>query len=324
MTDPIVPMLCSPHKKVMPSVHDALHVLSQRGDYYFDLKLDGIRGVAYVVDGKAQIINRRMQDISVRYPEIIAGLEAAFPDVDCVLDGEIACFEPGTGRLSFKNAHHRDAQSKAPSPLLITAEPATYIAFDVLIWDGDDVRNIAYAGRRAMLKQMVTAHAEANLGSIASHPQLRVMVGETDGETMWQFVRSNQLEGLVAKRASSRYTGGRSIDWIKLKETFRVSAVVVGYSPGTGARAATFGALQLALIDEGAPWRWGEVGTGFTHSEIADLKARIDRGELLIIDIEVQNVTPDRRPRFPSYVGIRSDLTPADCSTGQLSTVPQL
>ena len=298
MLAPVKPMLASPPKSQRLS--------SLAGTYWFDLKLDGIRAVAYWDGQSLVLLNRSMKDITHRYPD----LEAGFPDLPpCVLDGEIvAC----SG--SFQDTAKRDKQTKPADVVRTMREiPVNFVAFDVLEIDGSDCRLQPYFDRRMMLD---------GLGGLFTGPWTTSVVSQDPA--YFEQVKALGLEGVIAKRLRSTYRSGRFADWIKFKTVRSITAIGIGYDPGEGARAH-FGAMHLALLDgNGQPVRIGRVGTGFDATEIAELKAQMDAGVPVLCEIECLNVTKDGQLRFPVYKGTRaSEMSLADARLSQLDDIPR-
>ena len=307
----VVPMLAHPHKTIAPTVHTALNQLND-GQWFFDLKWDGIRCVAHIEDGNVTLINRRMVDITYRYPEIVTALSVAYPDGYRVFDGEVVCFT--NGQPDFPATHRRDAQQSASTAArLVATMPASFVAFDFVYYSGDDLRQLPFRARHRML----ATEAEKVFADYSN--TLKLSSGDTDGETLWQFVNDHRLEGLIAKRLTSKYTPGRSHSWIKLKPTKSVSALVTGYDYGENALAGKLGALHIALRDSDKLVSIGKVGTGFKLADREMVKDALDKGALLAVEVEYQDVSPNGQLRFPSYKGIRTDIDLADCTVDQLS-----
>ncbi len=82
-----------------------------------------------------------------------------------------------------------------------------YCAFDLLVNHGDDIRNEPIEERQAQLAALLE-NIERGVMFVSS---------TDDGEWLWQQVLALKLEGIVAKRAGSRYAGGLSSDWLKIK-----------------------------------------------------------------------------------------------------------
>lgn len=303
-------MLADQSKNVAPLVGDALEILVGRGEHYFDIKWDGIRCLAYVERGDVRLINRRQVDITYRYPDLVEALAATYADRCLVLDGEIICLKDGLP--SFERAHKRDAQSNAGSAAaLARSYPATFMAFDLLFHDGDDLRQMPYAGRRALLKTLAEG---------LTSEAIQWSRSETDGRAMWSFVTTVGLEGLIAKHKTAPYRAGRGSAWIKLKPTRSLSALVSGYDAGKGHRVATFGNLHLVLVnDAGEMVPIGKVGSGFTDKDLRDLLPRLQTPTTpLVVEVEYQEVSPQRQLRFPVYKGVRTDVALLDCHVRQL------
>lgn len=295
----IKPMLASPPKG------ERLSTLA--GTHIFDIKLDGVRAIFYWDGTAARIVNRSGRDRTDVYPDLVAGC----PRVNSpyVLDGEIVAT---TGK--FSDIARRDKQSKYADVNRVMCEvPAQFIAFDFLHGD-EDIRGWRYADRRLALEGF-SATWDDRLPFVTS-------VVSTD-PAFFEIVREQGMEGVIAKRMNSTYRSGRFGDWIKFKTTQSVTCVATGYEPGIGARKH-FGAMFLHMIDaNGQPVAVGKVGTGFTHREIDNLKAQLDAGTPLVVEIECLNVSKDGILRFPVYKGLRTDLSVLDATLSQLDNVPR-
>ena len=208
---------------------------------------------------------------------------------------------------------------------MAAAKPVTYLVFDLLRWDGEDLLALPYAERRARLDAL----------GIAGHRWVATPWFPGGGAQVLAASQENGLEGVVAKRLNSVYRPGlRGPDWRKVKN-FRSQAVVVGgWRPGQGRRAGGIGSLLFGVPDdEGRLVYAGHVGTGFTDQDLADLKrmftARKDtpfEGDLprevtrdahwvepdLVGEVAYAVWTADNRLRHPAWRGVRDDLEPDD------------
>ena len=167
---------------------------------------------------------------------------------------------------------------------------------------------------------------------------MRISETFDDGEALLEAAKQQGLEGVMAKRADSRYfEGRRTRDWLKVKTHGRQEFLIAGYTHGGGRRASTFGSLILAVHD-GAELKYvGNVGTGFTDAEIRRLLAklkplrrdtppfevvpkmpRVRRDEIvwvepkLVAEVEFTEWTRAGTLRHPSYKGLRRDVDPRD------------
>jgi bifunctional non-homologous end joining protein LigD len=294
----IKPMLASPPK--------AERIEQLKGTHAFDTKIDGIRAVLYWDGSVCYITNRSGKHIAHRFPEV----EAAATNLPgpCVLDGEIVAVSG-----SFQDTARRDKQTQPGDVARWMHEiPVVFVAFDVL-WKDTDLRPMPFDWRRQQLELMSL-----------QGPVLTTSVLSLD-PAFFDQVKALGMEGVIAKRLRSTYRAGRFSDWLKFKTVRSITAVGIGYEKGTGARAH-FGAMFLALIDDdGKPVEIGRVGTGFTASEITDLKAMMDAGQPVLCEIECLNKSKDGKLRFPVYKGLRgSELSLADATLSQLDDIPTM
>jgi bifunctional non-homologous end joining protein LigD len=274
--------------------------------YLFDLKIDGVRCFALIDDGDVHLVSRSGVDCTYQYPEVVEALRAAFPTGSWSIDGEIAVNDE-RGLPSWPLSHKRNAQVKNTSGWAAKL-PATYYMFDLLTRDGVDVRSWPLTNRRAALS--VVAQSE----------RLKVVL-HGDGPAMWKVVETYNLEGLVAKRPESAYTSGRRTDWVKIKRTQTVTALVGGFDPGEGSRASTFGALHLYLLDADGkltPDPIGKVGSGFSDKELREVMHAMHEPPL-IVEVEYLDVSPDGLLRQPVFQRIRKDASVHDCTLDQLT-----
>lgn len=273
------------------------------GTHAFDTKIDGVRGILRFDGKRVSITNRNGVDITGRFPELSVKLPCPME-----LDGEVVARDN-----SFESTAIRDKNAR-PTDAMIEAIPVTYVAFDVLNLDGNDRSHLAWSTRRQMLD--VLEASLASVGMTVSTYSLKASFYDT--------VVSLGLEGVIAKRLDQPYAPGkRSSGWVKFKATQRVTAIAVGYEPGTGARSH-FGAMNLVMLDANRqPVNVGKVGTGFTERQMLDLKQSLDAGQPLLVEIECLNVTKTGVLRFPVFRGQRTDLGLLDATTKQLDSLPR-
>lgn len=308
-----------------PATDEAARDLAKRG-FIFDMKWDGVRAIAVVEDDHVQLLNRKGEDFAYRYPEITGALVRLHKRTRdsnghrLVLDGEIVIFDPETGKpqfgltgqRSFGPARWRDIAAAA------LRMPATFVTFDVLEHGGEDIRSWPLSDRLVALEELLPA---AYIGD----GRVRQSVRNANGEAMLNIVRSQRLEGVIAKRLGAPYRAGRSSDWVKMKPTRTCTAIVTGWEPGEGKRADTFGALHLAVLSEaGEKVNIGKVGTGFSDVELATMDPFVKAGQEFYVEVEYL----DRQPktgvlRFPVFVGVRWDLARHEVNEQQLPPIPR-
>lgn len=273
--------------------------------WWFELKFDGIRAcVRRDQDGSVSIFNRRRFDITYRYQDVVSIIEAEHGFTG-TLDGEIIVAGEG-GRPDFAAAHRRDAQQQpARARRLATILPATFVPFDVLDMDGQDLRAASYEMRRV--------HLSRAWGSDG------LSVASQDGPAMWRFVLEQELEGLVAKQGASVYQPGkRSPAWVKLKSTKRLSALVTAATPGKGSQGPV-GSLHLALWDprSKALVPIGRVGSGMRQEDLALAVRRLGDGTPTVVEVEYLQRAASGQLRMPVFKGFRDDVDPGACTLDQ-------
>ncbi len=297
-------------------------------DWVFEVKWDGFRALAYV-DGELSLQSRNQKELIDNFPELNEIKKQAH---NVVLDGEIVILN--NGKVDFQALLER---GKAVSPtereLRTRQWPAAYIVFDILEKDGKPLLDLPLIDRKKILKDAVQE---------GEHVLLEDYV-EKKGEAYFEAVLRKGLEGVMAKKKTSPYQPGvRSGNWLKIKKLRSCDCVIFGYTKGTGARKSTFGALVLGLYDKAVnPVYVGKVGTGFSQDTLETMLSKFRKIETeeepfkgdiaekviwlkpdLVCEVAYQVVTNDMRLRMPSFLRLRRDKEPQDCTLDQLDEVP--
>ena len=292
-------------------------------EWAYEMKWDGVRLVLYVAGGRVRALTRNERDVTSTYPELHA-LAATLGTRQLVLDGEVVATD-ADGRISFGALQPRMHVAR-PGKALLTNAPVTYLAFDVLHLDGVSLLDTPYVERRKLLAGLKLS------GPHWSTPPFFAGGGAEAVATS----RAQYLEGVVAKRLSSKYLPGkRSKDWLKVKNVRAQEVVVGGWRPGAGRREGRIGSLLLGVTGPAGLEYVGHVGTGFTEAVLDDLTARLLRTERktspfatplprphakdarwvtprLVGEVQFGEWTPDGLLRHPSWRGLRADKSPSD------------
>ena len=228
------------------------------GDWMFEIKWDGVRAVAHAMDGGLVIRSRRGDDITKQYPEL-ADLAKHVRAGSAVLDGEIIVPDE-EGRPRFELIQPRImSRGKQAIARMAAKSPARYVAFDLLYQDGQDLRNLPLRTRKRELARIVSPYELLQVSQ--DFPG--------SGRDLLQAAQAQGLEGIVAKRAESRYVSSRSDDWRKIKTGNDDDFVICGYTKG---EREHFGALVLGERGENGKLTFvGNVGTGFDQKTIGVL-----------------------------------------------------
>ena len=296
---------------------------AEDGRWGYEFKWDGVRAVAAVRRGALTLFSRKGTDITVRYPEV-GRMPAVLTGHDAVVDGEIVAMDEH-GRPDFgalQNRMHRTGPEVAG---MAKAKPVTYLVFDLLADEDDDLLDHPYAERRERLDALAPSGRRWALTPWFPGGGQGVLAASLE----------NGLEGVVAKRLESAYRPGvRAPDWIKVKNVRTQSVVVGGWRPGKGRRAGGVGSLLFGVHDdEGRLIYAGHVGTGFSDEDLRHLQRMLTPrktspfdGTLprevtrdahwvepdLVGEVAYAVWTSEGRLRHPSWRGIRDDLEPDD------------
>src|SRR6478735_2176088 len=279
-------------------------------EWLFEDKYDGFRMVANIEGGKVTLYSRNGKIISDSYIEVAKALEGV--KGDAVIDGELVAL---------------DANGVSHSQLLQNAlrhkARLLYCAFDLMFHDGEDLRGLSLLERKARLKSILPRH---KLIAFSRHRK-------AFGTKFFEEAERKGLEGIMAKRADSKYlSGARTDSWLKIKTSKRQEVVIAGFTAPRRTRPF-FGALTLALR-EGDSWRYiGHVGTGFSHEVLKELHGKLIKLKVakstfgkktkdeavttwlnpqLVAEVKFTEWTSSGEMRHPVYLGLRTDKQAED------------
>src|SRR5260370_4464495 len=212
-----------------------------------------------------QLQNRNLRDANGSYPEL-QKVSDRIKAKAAILDGEVVVLRedgvPDFGRLQARFGV--DDQKRVG--VLAKTTPVTYVAFDLLHIDGQDVVTRPLVERKKRLKSIMKEGPYLLYGDHI----------ETKGTRFFKEATSRGFEGVIGKESQSQYIPGLRTDyWIKTKKIETTDCVVVGFSEGERGRASTFGSLILAAYDEnGKLYHIGNVGGGFAHKALEALRKK--------------------------------------------------
>ncbi|MGN6424019.1 MAG: DNA ligase D [Asticcacaulis sp.] len=295
---------------VEPELATLTDAMPQGEDWVHEIKFDGYRTLALISGGEARMMTRSGLDWTAKFQALADRLQAL--DVtDAILDGEIVAVDHG-GATRFKLLQDRLREKRS--------EELQYYVFDLLRLNGEDLRKTPLIERKAKLKALLGGHDFEDRIIYSEH-------FEADKRFLGK-VCGMGFEGLVSKRKSSPYRGGRNKAWLKTKCHKRQEFVIGGFREPTHAERG-IGALLLGYYDEDRFVYAGRVGTGFDAETsqmlrkkldaitrktpaYAELAAEAKRGAIwvrpeLVCEVEFTEWTPDGRLRHPSYQGLRED-----------------
>lgn len=290
-----------------------------------EFKWDGYRGLAHCQGRDVRMFSRNDLDFMPRFPEL-----GILPDLlrnrTAVLDGEIVALDEH-GRPNFGLLQQRTKAAPGVRALRPSRPRIAYFVFDLLHLDGRSLVSKPYDVRRAML---------AELGLPGDHAvQVPPSFPDTEPQDVLRVAGQYGFEGIVSKRAKSRYEPGRrSPSWVKTPLRHTQEVVIGGWRVGQGNRAGRIGSLLLGAHDaQGRLVYVGHVGTGFSQEVLADLQRQLERRARptspfdvevprehardalwvepgLVGEVEFRQWTADGRLRHPAWRGLRPDRDP--------------
>jgi ATP-dependent DNA ligase len=299
--------------------------LPEGEDYVYELKLDGFRCVAFVNGEEAFLQSRNGRPLSRYFPEL------TLPAGHYVLDGEIVV-RGGSGQENFDALQQRIHPARSRIELLARQTPATYVVFDLLAQDGEQLLARPFSERRAALERLLDE------GPFADAP-VELMEASADPDRARQWLQ--HAEGTIAKLRSAPYLPGKRAGMYKVKRVRTIDAVVVGWRPGKA--EGTVGALILGLYDGPEvrvvghcsglsaaekrrlvgflkPYETGERGSGDASRWTAgrELEWVALRPEL-VVEIDFDHVSAGRIRHGAKLRRWREDKPPRECTVDQLA-----
>lgn len=290
-------------------------------DWLFEIKWDGERALAFVRDGEVEFRSRSDREITQEYPELKT-LPKTLNARKAILDGEVVVLDE-SGRSDFLRIQQRFGVLN-PSVRLQQTVPVNYYAFDLLYYDGYDLRNVALETRKELLRSLLT-------------PSDRVRFSDHQNEKgieLYEVARQQGLEGIVAKRRDSIYPGKRSSPWLKFKIVQDIDVVIAGWTAPRKSREH-FGALLMGLYDADGNLEYiGSVGTGFTQELLDSIYKSLQGLKTsdspfrtapkvkeavhwvkpeLVARVKFGQWTHDKKLRAPVFLGFQEDRVASDC-----------
>jgi DNA ligase-1 len=265
---------------------DVPESLGAVGDFVCEWKWDGIRAQIIKRGGRVFIWSRGEELVTERFPELaLAG--ARLPEGSAV-DGEILAFKEGDV-MPFSQLQLRIGR-KTVSKKLLADVPVVFMAFDLLEYEGNDLRHLHLQERRARLTTLLTPGACASDGPScrgALDSALRVSP-ELEAKD-WPALRNMQglsrklkVEGIMLKRCDSIYGVGRKRgDWWKWKvDPYSIDAVLINAQRGHGRRASLYTDYTFAVWDDGVLVPIAKAYSGLTDEEINKVDAYVRKNTL--------------------------------------------
>ena len=294
-------------------------------NWLVEWKWDGIRAQLVRRAGQVWLWSRGEELVTDRFPEL-ATMGEALPD-GTVIDGEIVVWRKDAAVIEdagkvqpFADLQKRIGRKTIGAKLLRDV-PVVLLAYDLLEFEGQDLRARPQHDRRALLDQLIAQ---------LPHPQLLpspLLHGDTWGELSRQRedARSLGVEGMMLKARDAQYGVGRTKDvgvWWKWKiDPLRIDAVLIYAQRGHGRRASLYSDYTFAVWD-GPPEQadrklvpFAKAYSGLTDAEMGRVDAVIRKTTLetfgpvrsvkptLVFELGFEGIA--RSPRHKSGIAVR-------------------
>jgi ATP-dependent DNA ligase len=343
---------------VAPMLAKATDAVPEGDGWQFEPKWDGFRCIVFRDGPEMELGSRNERPLTRYFPELAAALLRELPP-RCVIDGEIVVAT--AEGLDFDALQQRIHPAESRVNKLAFETPASFVAFDLLALDDDDLMARPLAERRA--------HLEVALASARPPVHLTPVTSDRATAEDW-FVRFEGagLDGVMAKDLSGSYVPDKRTQ-LKVKHKRTADCVVAGYrthKSGDGVGSLLLGlyddagalhhmgvatsftaARRRELVEEVAPyerdaladhpWRdWGETTAGGAHSRAGDggrMPGSPNRWNAtkdmswtplrtqLVAEVAYEHVQSGRFRHATRLVRFRPDRDPRTCTFEQLEQV---
>jgi len=222
--------------------------------WQFEPKWDGFRTLVFRDGDEIMLQSRDSRPMNRYFPELVAPLAAALPE-RCVVDGEIVIV--GTGGLDFEALLLRIHPAESRVKLLASEMPASFVAWDLLALDDEDLREVPLGIRRERLEQMLAG----------AEPPVHLSPATRDralAEDWFRRFEGAGLDGVMAKRLDAPYRAGERT-MIKVKHTRTADCVVAGFRWHKNGVGTMVGSLLLGLYDDQGTLHHIGVTAAFTN-----------------------------------------------------------
>ncbi|MCA0754765.1 hypothetical protein KP806_06855 [Paenibacillus sp. N4] len=173
--------------------------------YLFEPMIDGHRLQLEFTGGRPKLLTRHNNDVTRQYPEL-HNVPLVKP-ADVILDGEVAYVNPDTGAAEFRTLIERYRLKKGPAIRDAKKSfPVLFFVFDILHYDGADLREKPLLERKELLDRILEDNAYYK----------KLLYVEGAGKDLFELVKKSKLEGMVCKRKDSLYEEGKADDWLKV------------------------------------------------------------------------------------------------------------
>lgn len=301
-------------KNISPMLIGATGKAFEDSNYIYEIKFDGERAIAYLDETRTELRNKRNKRMLPVFPEL-ANLHKQV-NAKCILDGEYISLI--NGKPNFSEVQRRSLMSNDfKIKLAAEAHPVSFVAFDILYFNGRDLTGLPLMERKELLQKTVI---ESNKIAIST-------VFESGGIDLYKLTEQQGLEGVVAKKKDSLYIQGkRTKNWIKIKNMQDDDFVILGWIQKSNHMTSI---ILGKYNQEGVMVYKGHVTLGVGGANFARIKEipttpspfdPIPKGnesanwiqQELVCTVEFMERTANGGMRQPVFKGLRPDKQPEE------------
>ena len=327
--------------------------------WLFEPKWDGFRAIVFRDGDEVYIQSRDLKPLDRYFPELPPALKANLPD-RCVVDGEIVI--PGADGLDFEALLLRIHPAESRVRMLATQTPASFVGWDLLALDDEDLRGRPQRERRTAIEKALAGVQPPIHLTPATHDA-------TVARDWFDRFEGAGLDGVVAKPMAAPYQPGKRA-MFKIKHARTADCVVGGFRWHKNGAGTHVGSLLLGLFDTGGhlhhvgvtssfswprreelaneleplrngaldahPWRewaeWASIGSAdASGTRMPGATSRWNRGKdlsweplraELVAEVAYDHLQGDRFRHATTFQRWRPDKQPADCRYDQLEETP--
>lgn len=221
-------------------------------DYIYELKLDGIRCLAYLDAENTTLKNKRNKDVTDIYPEL-SGIHKCAKK-KCILDGELVIFKDE--KPDFYSLQARSLKND-PFKIKLAAKklPVQFVAYDMIYIDGERITDKPLMERKKLMAENLSESKDLSISRFI----------EKEGIAFFELAKKQGLEGIVAKKKDGKYyIGKRTREWVKIKVLQDEDVLICGYQPDDEGKVKD---LVLGYYDGDALKPRGKVYLGVSKEE---------------------------------------------------------
>jgi len=281
--------------------------------WLYEIKWDGYRAISYLYNGMVEIKSRNNLSFNDKYRSVAAALKQW--NINAVVDGEIVAIDQ-KGHANFQQLQNF-AKNGSEAHLV-------YYVFDLIWYEGRNLTALTLLERKQILESICPK--DQSVIRYSDHV-------EENGKSFFEAAMKQGLEGVMAKKMDSEYiTDFRSRNWLKIKNSQQLEAIICGFTSPRRSRKH-FGAIILGKYFGKELKYIGHSGSGFNDESLKDLFKKFqplitDKSPFqvvpktnmpvtwikpkLVCQVKFSEWTDEKILRHPIFAGLREEKKASD------------